>query len=133
MGWIVVLFVNGVDVYTFERKDSEINTASLYLGNVSKKILPKNMKKTWLYRYVYDSSVDYDSIDIADILDSHRRLIKKTRYKILFEFSKNIFVGLLSVCTMRSLSESLVSNSQESIKWVSVTIDHYKVDQHFLL
>lgn len=133
MGWIVVLFVNGVDVYTFERKDSEINTASLYLGNVSKKILPKNMKKTWLYRYVYDSSVDYDNIDIADILDSHRRLIKKTRYKILFEFSKNIFVGLLSVCTMRSLSESLVSNSQESIKWVSVTIDHYKVDQHFLL
>ena len=133
MGWIVVLFVNGVDAYTFERKDSEINTASLYLGNVSKKILPKNMKKTWLYRYVYDSSVDYDSIDIADILDSHRRLIKKTRYKILFEFSKNIFVGLLSVCTMRSLSESLVSNSQESIKWVSVTIDHYKVDQHFLL
>ena len=128
MGWIVVLFVNGVDVYTFERKDSEINTASLYLGNVSKKILPKTMKKTWLYRYVYDSSVDYDSIDIADILDSHRRLIKKTRYKILFEFSKNIFVGLLSVCTMRSLSESLVSNSQESIKWVSVTIDHYKVD-----
>ena len=133
MGWIVVLFVNGVDVYTFERKDSEINTASLYLGNASKKILPKNMKKTWLYRYVYDSSVDYDSIDIADILDSHRRLIKKTRYKILFEFSKNMFVGLLSVCTMRSLSESLVSNSQESIKWVSVTIDHYKVDQHFLL
>ena len=30
-----------------------------------------SMKKTGLYGYVYDFSVDYDSIDIDDILDIH--------------------------------------------------------------
>ena len=30
------------------------------------------MKKTGLYGYVYDFSVDYDSIDIADIFNIHK-------------------------------------------------------------
>ena len=30
-----------------------------------------NMKKTGLYGYVYDFSVDYDSIYVHDILDIH--------------------------------------------------------------
>ena len=44
-------FVNGVEIYKFKAKDSEINTAPLCLGNVSK---VDNMKKTGLYGYVYD-------------------------------------------------------------------------------
>ena len=36
-----------------------------------------NMKDTGLIGYVYDFSVDYDSIAVADILDIHKYLMKK--------------------------------------------------------
>ena len=35
------------------------------------------MKKTGLDEYVYDFSVDYDAIAVADILDTHKYLMKK--------------------------------------------------------
>ena len=35
------------------------------------------MKKTGLYGYVYDMSVDYDRIDVDYILDNHKYLMKK--------------------------------------------------------
>ena len=59
------LFVNGVRIYTFKVKNTEINAAPLCLDNVS----VDNMRKTGLYRYVYDFSVDYDIIGVGDILD----------------------------------------------------------------
>ena len=47
-------------MYKFKSKDSEINAASLCLGNVSK-----------------DFSVHYDNINVYDILDIHKYLMKK--------------------------------------------------------
>ena len=35
------------------------------------------MKKTGLNDYVYDFSVDYDAIEVDDILDIHKYLMKK--------------------------------------------------------
>ena len=70
------IFVNGAEIYKFTGRDPEINAASLCLGNVSKDFSAHNMKKTGLYRYVYNFSVDYDSIDIDDILDIHKYLMK---------------------------------------------------------
>ena len=35
------------------------------------------MKKTELYGYIRDFSVDYVSIDVDDILDIHKHLMKK--------------------------------------------------------
>ena len=35
------------------------------------------MKKTRLKGYVYDFSVDYNAIAVADILDIHKYLMKK--------------------------------------------------------
>ena len=35
------------------------------------------MKKTELYRYVYDFSIDYDAIAVDDILVIHNYLLKK--------------------------------------------------------
>ena len=65
MGWIVVYFVNGVEIYKTKSKYSEVNETPLFcLGNVSKKFSIDNIKKTGVYRYVYDFSVDYDSIDV---------------------------------------------------------------------
>ena len=39
------------------------------------------MKKTELYGYFYDFLVDYDSIDVADILDFRKLLIAKNNVK----------------------------------------------------
>ena len=36
-----------------------------------------NMKKTNLNGYVYDVSVDYDAIEVDDILDIHNYLMKR--------------------------------------------------------
>ena len=63
------IFVNGVEIYKFKAKDPEINAAPLCLSNVLKDFSVDNLKKIKLYGYVYDFSVDYDSIDIYYILD----------------------------------------------------------------
>ena len=39
------------------------------------------MKKTGLYCYVYDVSVDYDAIAVDDVLDIHKHLIKNNDIK----------------------------------------------------
>ena len=80
-------FVNGVEICNFKAKDSEINAASLCLGNDSKDFFAYNMKKTGLYGYVYDFLLDYDTINAADISDIHNYLIKK-RHKKMFGFIK---------------------------------------------
>ena len=41
------------------------------------------MKKTGLYKYVYDFSVDYDNINADDILDIYNYLMKKHHIKCL--------------------------------------------------
>ena len=71
------LFVTGVEIYKFKGKDSERNESLLYLGSMSKDFSADNMKKTGLYGYVCDFSVDYVSIDVSDILDIHKYMMKK--------------------------------------------------------
>ena len=49
-----------------------------------------SVKNAGLYRYVRNFIVDHDGIDVADILEIHKYLMKKTRYKIMFRlFLKN--------------------------------------------
>ena len=45
--------------------------------NISRDFPGDNVKKTGLYRYVYDLSVDYDTIGVDDILDIHKYLMSK--------------------------------------------------------
>ena len=47
------------------------------LRNILKDWSIDNMKRTGLKGYVYDFSVDYNAIAVADILDIHEYLIKK--------------------------------------------------------
>ena len=61
------------------------------------------MKKTGLDGYVYDFSVDYDSIDVDYILDIHKYYINIT----MFGFFINLFIALLSASTTGSFDESL--------------------------
>ena len=46
------LFVNGVEIYKFKAKGSEINAVLLCLRNVSKDFSADNMKNSGLYGYV---------------------------------------------------------------------------------
>ena len=61
------LFVNGKEIIKFKAKDSEI----------SKDWRVDNKKKAGLNYYVYDFSVDYDTIAVDDILGIHSYLMKK--------------------------------------------------------
>ena len=70
------LFVNGVRMYQFKAKDIKLHP--LFLGNISKDLTFNNMKKTGLKGAVNLFSVDYNAIDINDILDIHKYLIKET-------------------------------------------------------
>ena len=71
------LFVNGTEIIKFKVKDSEIVATPLCLGNISKDWLVDNMKDIRLNGYVYDFSVDYDTVAVDDILDIHKYLMKK--------------------------------------------------------
>ena len=72
------LFVNGTEIIKFKAKYSEIVATPLFLGSISEDFSPVNMKKkTGLYGYVYDFSVDYDAIAVDDILYIRKYLMKK--------------------------------------------------------
>ena len=68
-------------IYKLKAKDSVINVVPSCMGNVSKDISADNIKKTGLYRYFYNFSVDYDSIDTDFILDIHKYLMIKNNTK----------------------------------------------------
>ena len=70
------LYVNGVKIYHFKAKHSERKPYSLCFGNIFKKFTFDNMKKIRLDGYVYDFSVDYNTIDVSDIVDIHKYLMK---------------------------------------------------------
>ena len=71
------LFVNCTEIIKFKAKDSEIVANPLCLGNISEDFFVDNMKKTGLYGYVYDFSVDYDAVAVGNILDIHKYLMEK--------------------------------------------------------
>ena len=71
------MFVNGTKIYKFKAKYSNIATTPLYLGNISKDWSVDNMKKSGFNGYVYDFSVDYDTIAVDDVKDILKYLMKK--------------------------------------------------------
>ena len=71
------LFVNRTEIYKFKAKDSAVVASPLCLGNISKDWSVDNMKKTESTGYLYDFRVDYDVIDVDDIKDLHKYLMKK--------------------------------------------------------
>ena len=78
------------------------------------------MKKTELYGYVYNFSVNYDSIDAAAIWVIHKYLMKRHDIKKILGYIEKLFIELLSFCTIRSFCESLTFNSTGSTKYVSL-------------
>ena len=81
------LFVSSTTISQFKAKNSEKNpkTYPLCLGYISKCFTVNNMKKnppkTGLNGYVYDFFVDYDIIDISNIINIRKYLLKKQKAK----------------------------------------------------
>ena len=71
------MFVNSTKIIKLKAKDFEIFGTPLCLENISKDFPIANIKKTELYIYVYDFSIDYDAIAVDDILVIHNYLLKK--------------------------------------------------------
>ena len=71
------LFVNGTEIIKVKAKHSEIVATPLCLGNITTKFSEDKTKKTGFNGYVYDFSVDYDAIAVADRLDIQKYLIKQ--------------------------------------------------------
>ena len=73
------LFVNGKKIHKFKAKDSEIVGTPLCMSRKHfKRLVDDNMKKkTGLNGYAYDFSVDYDAIEVDDILDIHNYVMKR--------------------------------------------------------
>ena len=70
-------FVNDTEIYKFKAKYSEILVGPICLGNISKDWSVDNVKKTGFTGYVYDFSIDYIAINVDDIKDIHKYLMKK--------------------------------------------------------
>ena len=115
----IYLFVNEAKIYQFQVKDSELNACPVCLGNISKDFSNDNMKQTGANGCVYDFLVDFGSIDVGNILDIHKYLMKKYNTK-LSKFIKKMFIGLLSACTIVSFDRSLASNPEGPMKCVSL-------------
>ena len=71
------MFVNGTEIIKFKAKDSVLTSTTLCLGNISYDFSVTNMKKTWLYRNVYEFSADYGTISVYNMLIIHKYLMKK--------------------------------------------------------
>ena len=74
-------FLNGVEIIKFKSKDSENKAFLLCLRNVSKDFSFDDNKDTEFYGYVYNFSVDYDTVAVGDILDIHNYFTKKHNIK----------------------------------------------------
>ena len=106
------LFVNGTEIIKLKAKDSEIVATPLCLGNIAKDWSLDNTNDTGLNKYIYDFSVDYDTIAVDDILDIHKYLMEKSDMK-MFGFIKKVFftglrilssVNLLTITPLRCIS-----------------------------
>ena len=73
----VTYLLMGTEVYKFKARNSELVVGPICLGNISKDWWVDNMKKTGFTDYVYDFSVDYDSVAVNDIKNIHKYLMKK--------------------------------------------------------
>ena len=69
-----ILFDNATKIHQFKAKR---------LGKISKDFSVDYMRKTRLNGYVYDFSVNYNTIDISNIIDIHKYLMKKHDIKCL--------------------------------------------------
>ena len=76
------LFVNGKEIFKFKVKNKNANFPSQFgLRSISNGFSATESKEVSLNGNVYDFSVDYNSIDKSDILETHKYLMTKNNIK----------------------------------------------------
>ena len=70
---------------SIQNKYSETKPCHLCLASILKDFTVEEMKKTELAGYAYDFSVEYNTIDVSDIVHIYKQLMKKIWYKIIFK------------------------------------------------
>ena len=63
----------------------------LCLGNISEDFAFDNIRETGFEGYLFDFSVDYETIDFDDILDIHEYLMKNNNIKKCLDLLKNVY------------------------------------------
>ena len=108
------LFANGTEIYKFKTKDYKIVATPLSLRNISK----GNMKKSGLNWYVYDFSVDYDAIEVDDVLHIYKYLMKQMRLYKIFTFVKYVIIAALTSfnCNVNLLGCVSMSNQEYKVR-----------------
>ena len=95
------MFVNGKEIHKFKVKDSEIVATPLCSWNISGDMTVDNMKKTGLYDYVHDFSVNYNAI--PTVFDSN--LDKKIDKKL----NKNTDIDYIGYIKIKKIGENIYS------------------------
>ena len=128
------LFVHATKIYQFKAKDSEIKDCTLCYGNISKGVI-NNMNKTELKGSLKLFSVDFNPIDTDYILDIHKYLMKKTKYKTMFWLVKKMFIVLLSNIVNGSNHTKCMSLSNQKCMiqptLISVHSNEYSQEFHY--
>ena len=79
---IVIFFVNGKEIFKFKAGNKNANFPTQFcLGSISNGFSALESGEVYLNWYVYDFSVDYNSIDKSDILNIHKYLMTKNNIK----------------------------------------------------
>ena len=79
------LFVNGIEIIKFIANNKKVNFQTRFcLGNISDGFSATESREVSLNEYVYDFSVDYNSIDKSDILNIQKRLMTENNINIMF-------------------------------------------------
>ena len=78
----VIFFVNGKEIFKFKAGNKNANFPTQFcLGSISNGFSALESGEVYLNWYVYDFSVDYNSIDKSDILNIHKYLMTKNNIK----------------------------------------------------
>ena len=93
----IIIYFLTVLKYSNSKQKTKINAVLLCLGNASKDFLTDDMKKTGFYGYASDFPGEYNSIDVDDVLDIHKYLMKKHDIKQCLGLLKK---RLLNYCAL---------------------------------
>ena len=93
------------------------NADPICLSKLLKDFSVDNVKKTALYRYVYDSPLDYDSIDVDDFVNIHKHLIKSAIQNLVSIYYKKLY---WVIKRFYNQNVALACNSEGHTKCVSL-------------
>ena len=76
------MFVNGKEPLKFKAHNGNINFPTWFcLGSISNEFGANESREVSSGGYLYNFSVDYNAIDISDILNIHKYLMVKNKIK----------------------------------------------------